>query len=1760
MKIYFRNMIIAILILCMLTAVMAQQGYPVCASEIQSESQSENGIISADCGISADSVSDNDTASADSAVSEDIVSEDEIPDYTVSVNEAKAALQKLLAEKNVMALVYNGETYDIREKPDTSSAAAAAVPSGTTAYIRDVEIKDSTVWFKALVYQDGNEYTGYIEKSHLAYSDEDLKAWEDTYLSFLTVSDREIMAAGASISDISGFPASYQSALSSVAASHPNWVFVPYDAGVSFEAAVAAELSDKNKNWIYYTAPDSYKNGATGQSKWYYASEACLRYYMDPRNFLTDKYLFQFEQLTYNSSYHTAAGLQTFLSGCFMKGTIPGDSRTYAQAFFDIGSSLGVSPYHLASRVYEEQGVNGSSALISGTYSGYENLYNYFNVGASGANDTAVIVNGLTYARQQGWNTRYKSLYGGSSYIASGYILKGQDELYLEKYNVGSAANARYTHQYMQNAQAPSSESVKVYNMYNGAGAVNNAFVFKIPVFTDMGAMKSISLSPASLTWKDFASDSTPKQITATVVNTDDSVDKTVTWKSSDPSVAQVSTSGLVTPLKPGKATVTASAMGISAKCTVKVRGFILKADGRTVSEDSDYTLIYNGDSPCRTISTNLACSDTPVYSSSNTGIVKITTTSADKKNALFTAVGIGMATVKITADGVTRKLNITVKAVESLAGCALNTDSEELYPGGSFDLYLHAVPYDLEDPSMQTVSWNMSYASGDNKNSVSELSLSVSENAPGQSVRVTALSDCAAVAVNITGTLTAVDTTGKTVSCSSVCRVTTKQVWSAAVKDAVSEAVASSDLWVFTNRADNSKVRLSEVKLSGISLPAGTAISWELPAICLTASSTPVQYFNAVVSKKGFTDYNIRVPVHVSRLKSVALSDVTGVTDLHPDVTGKADTVAAGGVRTYRAVLSAVGDIPASISESGISLKAALSPVNGSSCIALTGTPSYNSAGYYEFSISCNSGTAAGNRVRLTVSAVAGSGAAVSGRNLFTAARTIKTVAAGNADAVKISLMSAEAQTVRPVKYAVSQEGILRVKVSADDISRAADSIGVEASAFSGGAAVSGASIIWSTSDRNVASVSKQDQGVFITLKKAGTAVITAKSNDSAGAYDCMLVSVVDSRPLVEASSVTLSALRRNGADIDVLAGEGCSVNSVQLNDRDGSPSEKFTAVMQSGDIHIAFASDEIRKQYAADNKNVTLACQLVLSAGKGTVTETVPLKICVTCKKPTVKFRVIRKANMFYVSGNEAEAVYFVTSNVPVTGVKDASKAENMKNGVSGYVLDSYSGADSQAVFRPDALNAGTLRGYNKKVKLTLSFDGYDDITYTVNIATVNTAPAVYTGNAAVYSRTQYAGTIRFRDKKTKKILTLPSDTVLNFSDPRSQISATGLNSDGQSFNFTASVFFGSRNIKYTLTSADWLKPVTVSTKFFTSGGMSAVLGRSSINLNTNLSVQKNSSVPVSLTVKDSETAVQRVTVGAAGTAVPLITSGYLHAGFSRSEGMLYFGLNQGCRSYSDGGTVKTIKAGTYKITLTAVTEATDGVSANTLNPVTLKIVIQDKATDSQLSFAKSGNINLVDRQSSCTLFIPKISLPGAEKLSDVTVSAGDLNAADFKVSMLRCGAVAPDGRAVTSAAGAVCVQAVSGADLGRGVKYPLRIKCLLDNKSVIYKTVTVVPSQKAAGISVTPAGVILSAVSSGTELFFESHGADTTDSRISSAMLVRSGSGKYFDYGSGGLAVRKGFYPRSGSYQPAFRIRYADQAVNSPDYILRLKVTVR
>lgn len=407
------------------------------------------------------------------------------------IETAGEALAELAAERDIMALVYLSDTYPVRSLPSYDSPAAVTVLSGQQVNILDVYVDENgEVWEYVRLEYKGGEYFGYVPRTYLACSDSRFLEWEEYYNMNLSASVYTIDAEGrTAYADIEQFPESYRAALLALKQKHPNWIFAKMNTNLDWDTVIYNQLQN-GRSLVYKTSPDWMKNGLYDTGTWYYATEAAVERYMDPRNALTEAAIFQFEQLTYNEEYHTLKAVEDFLEGTFMKksANAPGTNMSYAYIFYMVGKEEGreVSPFHLAARVLQEQG-QGTSALISGTYPGYEGYYNHFNIGATGTTDKQVIENGLSFAKSKNWYNAYYSILGGSDFISANYIKRGQDTLYLQKYNVNpNGYYALYTHQYMQNIAAPTSEASSIQKLYASAGALDSPFVFKIPVYNNM--------------------------------------------------------------------------------------------------------------------------------------------------------------------------------------------------------------------------------------------------------------------------------------------------------------------------------------------------------------------------------------------------------------------------------------------------------------------------------------------------------------------------------------------------------------------------------------------------------------------------------------------------------------------------------------------------------------------------------------------------------------------------------------------------------------------------------------------------------------------------------------------------------------------------------------------------------------------------------------------------------------------------------------------------------------------------------------------------------------------------------------------------------------------------------------------------------------------------------------------------------------------------------------------------------------------------
>lgn len=302
-----------------------------------------------------------------------------------------------------------------------------------------------------------------------------------------------------------GFPESYKPYLRTLHEQHPKWIFTAQKLGVDWNTALKEECV-VGRNLVHSSALASWKSMEKGaydfnggywyglDGSWVAASKEIIMYYMDPRNFLNDTYIFMFENQSYDPSYQTESGVKTILADTFMSKsyTCPDTKKkyTYSQTFMDAAKKSGVSPYHLASRCRNEQGVNGAPQSL-GTVKGYENYFNFFDIQAYATSTMTAAEMGCKYAKTTNptyllpWTNQYKSIVGGSIFLGTGYITKGQDTLYLQKFDMVDGGNGLYYHQYMTCVFGQANEAISLKNAYS-QDILNSAMEFNIPVYNNM--------------------------------------------------------------------------------------------------------------------------------------------------------------------------------------------------------------------------------------------------------------------------------------------------------------------------------------------------------------------------------------------------------------------------------------------------------------------------------------------------------------------------------------------------------------------------------------------------------------------------------------------------------------------------------------------------------------------------------------------------------------------------------------------------------------------------------------------------------------------------------------------------------------------------------------------------------------------------------------------------------------------------------------------------------------------------------------------------------------------------------------------------------------------------------------------------------------------------------------------------------------------------------------------------------------------------
>ena len=404
--------------------------------------------------------------------------------FIISLNYGK---ENVLADNFPFTGIIWADSLVMHTEPNSISTNVTEIVYGSRVNV----FSESGNYYK--VKYDGKE--GYISKKYVTNVENNMRT--------SNISNNDTYDGYCNNLVSKGFDNSYCPYLYYLHSKYPNWQFEANRTGVSLEDA------SNNEKWkvVLQTSNSNYWLSSTpGEADYYYINKSTIGSFMDPRNSLFEKTIFQFLDFQSSKELYNSASLT--------KAATVGNGflKSYTNYFANAGVEFNVNPLHLISRSAQETGGSNSFKGYLGTYTtqtGYnynnntlDGFYNFYNINSYAGNGLGSLGNGLAYAAGyvgqayesdgsltylRPWNTQELAIRGGAKFIANSYTDKGQNTNYFEKFNVASYSGyTKYTHQYMTNAYAPAGEAYKLFNAYNSGNMLNSNFKFIIPVYEGM--------------------------------------------------------------------------------------------------------------------------------------------------------------------------------------------------------------------------------------------------------------------------------------------------------------------------------------------------------------------------------------------------------------------------------------------------------------------------------------------------------------------------------------------------------------------------------------------------------------------------------------------------------------------------------------------------------------------------------------------------------------------------------------------------------------------------------------------------------------------------------------------------------------------------------------------------------------------------------------------------------------------------------------------------------------------------------------------------------------------------------------------------------------------------------------------------------------------------------------------------------------------------------------------------------------------------
>lgn len=286
---------------------------------------------------------------------------------------AGTALNALPSAYAAQAAVIRGTNVNVRASASTSSQLLTSLGNNTTVSILNQTTgSDGKVWYQI----SAGGVTGYVRS--------DLVSTQS--VAYTTDANFEAYLAQ------QGFPESYKAGLRTLHAQHPTWIFNAVQTGLDWNTAVASELQGTS-SLVETGSKSSWKSTDAGKfdwtsstwpgfdgATWVGASREIVAYFMDPRNFLDDSYVFQFAVHDYNAELQTIDGLRSMLQGTFLSGQVAIDASSPLYAAAVAAQGLSASTNAVGGQTVTDAGSGTTTQTGSG-----ESLLGYEGPGAKSA-------------------------------------------------------------------------------------------------------------------------------------------------------------------------------------------------------------------------------------------------------------------------------------------------------------------------------------------------------------------------------------------------------------------------------------------------------------------------------------------------------------------------------------------------------------------------------------------------------------------------------------------------------------------------------------------------------------------------------------------------------------------------------------------------------------------------------------------------------------------------------------------------------------------------------------------------------------------------------------------------------------------------------------------------------------------------------------------------------------------------------------------------------------------------------------------------------------------------------------------------------------------------------------------------------------------------------------------------------------------------------------------------------------------------------